>query len=86
MSSGPDARALQLAQEIVDQLDRLDALGAFAGQDVRENKICYVSIALRNYACERIEQLPNEIAVLKKMFDKVWDQVEGRTASDPPDN
>ena len=53
----PDDRAKQLAAEAIDQLDRLDTLAAYAGEDARANKIWHIALTLRNYACERAEHL-----------------------------
>ena len=52
----PDERARQLATEAIDQLDRIDTLAAYAGEDPRANKIWHIALTLRNYACERVEE------------------------------
>jgi hypothetical protein len=41
------------ATEIVDQFERLDKLGAFVGQEVRDQKILFAMMELHNYATWR---------------------------------
>jgi hypothetical protein len=43
-------RAATEANEILDQFERLDSLGAFVGQEVREQKAVFLIMCLVNFA------------------------------------
>jgi hypothetical protein len=43
-------RAVTEANEILDQFERLDSLGVFVGQEVREQKAVFLIMCLVNFA------------------------------------
>lgn len=56
----PNDRARELAKEALAQINRLDDLAKFVGEDATEAQELHISLCLRNYAIEQLKALSIE--------------------------